>query len=184
MSYATDIKVGRQTVVRDALNNGSIELVNGASVVQFSAALEAVSGTVAGEGLLTLAGFPKSGAAVAASTYLAPCVEGRLKRQNGNIVKSGLGVCLSDVAAPAWQANGVYAVDAKVTHNGNQYRAIVGGTAAASGGPSGTGASIVDGGVTWAFLCQAGQPLQLSSLVWGVGDTVSIQANPTLLHAA
>lgn len=183
MSYATDIKVARQTVVRDALNSGSIELANAANTALFSAALEAVAGTVAGEGLLTLAGFPKSGAAVAASTYLAPCTKGRLKRQNGNLVKDNLGVCLSAAAAPAWAPTTVYAVDAKVTHNGNQYRATVGGSSAASGGPSGTGASIVDGGVTWAFLCAANQPIEVSALVWGVGDTVSIQANPTLLHA-
>ncbi|MFC0384320.1 hypothetical protein [Muricoccus vinaceus] len=54
-------------------------------------------------------------------------------------------------AAFAWGASTAYSIGDRVANGGNQYRATAAGTSAASGGPSGTGASITDGGVTWAY---------------------------------
>lgn len=55
--------------------------------------------------------------------------------------------------ATAWVAGTVYATGATVSNNGNNYIAISGGTAAGSGGPSGTATgNIVDNTVIWKFL--------------------------------
>lgn len=54
-------------------------------------------------------------------------------------------------AAPAWSAKTTYAPGQIVTNGGNAYQCVDGGISAGSGGPSGTGTSIVDGGVTWSF---------------------------------
>jgi hypothetical protein len=54
-------------------------------------------------------------------------------------------------AAPAWTANTTYAPGQIVTNVGNSYQCESGGISAGSGGPAGTGTSIVDGGVVWSF---------------------------------
>ena len=56
-------------------------------------------------------------------------------------------------AATAWAANHVYAVGAIVTNSSNIYYAVVNGTSASSGGPTGTSQSISDGPNTlvWAY---------------------------------
>jgi uncharacterized phage protein gp47/JayE len=59
------------------------------------------------------------------------------------------------VALASWIASTVYALGARVTLGGNVYQATVAGTSAGSGGPTGTGSAIVDGGVggvTWRYL--------------------------------
>jgi uncharacterized phage protein gp47/JayE len=55
----------------------------------------------------------------------------------------------------AWAALTLYAVGDWVSlfdGSGHLYECIIGGTSAASGGPTGTGTAIVDGGVTWRFI--------------------------------
>lgn len=52
----------------------------------------------------------------------------------------------------AWVASNVTAVGQYCTNGGNTYQATAAGTTAASGGPTGTGASIVDGTVTWKYI--------------------------------
>lgn len=59
------------------------------------------------------------------------------------------------LAACPWAASTVYAVNDCVVNGGNQYRCTTGGTSAGSGGPSGTGGSIADNTVVWAYVGQA-----------------------------
>ncbi|HET7882637.1 MAG TPA: hypothetical protein VFL55_17265 [Acetobacteraceae bacterium] len=56
-----------------------------------------------------------------------------------------------DPVAPAWQPSTTYATGQSVVHAGNVYRCIAGGISAGSGGPTGTGTSILDNSVTWTF---------------------------------
>lgn len=58
------------------------------------------------------------------------------------------------VAADAWAALTLYAVDDRVTNDGNVYQCVTAGTSAASGGPVGTtvGVEETDGTVEWLFL--------------------------------
>jgi hypothetical protein len=55
-------------------------------------------------------------------------------------------------AAVAWTTSTTYVSGQTVTNGGNAYRCVTGGISAASGGPTGTGGAIVDGGVTWTFV--------------------------------
>jgi phospholipase C len=55
------------------------------------------------------------------------------------------------VARPAWAANTVFTLDDRVVNGGNVYRCTTAGKSAASGGPSGTGDGISDGGAVWDF---------------------------------
>lgn len=56
------------------------------------------------------------------------------------------------VALTAWQATTAYVVGDRRTNAGNVYRCTQAGTSAGSGGPTGTGTSIVDNTVRWDFL--------------------------------
>jgi len=59
---------------------------------------------------------------------------------------------LNGASVAPWAASTAYGVGAFVSANGNVYKATVAGTSATAGsGPSGTGASITDGTVTWAY---------------------------------
>lgn len=56
----------------------------------------------------------------------------------------------------AWTGSTAYALGALATNGGNLYRVTTAGTSASSGGPTGTGASIADGTVTWTYVQVAG----------------------------
>ena len=54
-------------------------------------------------------------------------------------------------AAPAWIASHAYTAGQAVTNGGNGYVCTTGGTSAGAGGPTGSGASIVDNTVIWTW---------------------------------
>jgi len=54
----------------------------------------------------------------------------------------------------AWVVSTAYTIGQTRVNGGNTYQ-VVAGTSAASGGPTGTGAGIVDSGVTWNYLAAA-----------------------------
>lgn len=54
--------------------------------------------------------------------------------------------------APAWTITTPYAVGDLSVNGGNTYEVTIAGTSAGAGGPTGTGAIIVDGTVTWKFV--------------------------------
>jgi hypothetical protein len=54
-------------------------------------------------------------------------------------------------AAVAWTPNTTYTPGQIVSNGANAYSCVDGGISAASGGPTGTGSAIADGGVTWSF---------------------------------
>lgn len=56
------------------------------------------------------------------------------------------------VAVPAWAVLTAYAVGDRVTRLARVYHCITAGVSAAAGGPTGTGADIVDGTVHWRYL--------------------------------
>lgn len=53
------------------------------------------------------------------------------------------------LAVPTWTANTAYVLGNYVNNGGQIYVCAVGGTSAGSGGPTGTGAGIIDNTVTW-----------------------------------
>lgn len=57
-----------------------------------------------------------------------------------------------------WQASTAYLLRRYVRNGANLYECITAGTSAASGGPTGTGAEIVDGTVTWCWRRVSGEP--------------------------
>lgn len=57
-----------------------------------------------------------------------------------------------------WKASTEYPLRRYVRNGANLYECVVAGTSAASGGPSGTDAVIVDGTVTWCWRRVAGEP--------------------------
>jgi hypothetical protein len=88
-------------------------------------------------------------------------------------LKAG-GTCrIQGLVSEPWTASRVYAVNDQVHNGGNVYRCTTGGTAASSGGPSGTGTGITDGGVTWNFV-QAGTDLALDNTLIGAGQRVTV----------
>ena len=76
-----------------------------------------------------------------------------------------------------WVGSRVYDYGVKVRNGTRIYEAIRTGTSAASGGPTGTGSSISDGGVTWRYLIDDGQ-----ERYWhGAGAIESIEDPNTVL---
>jgi len=69
---------------------------------------------------------------------------------------NGVGLSGTGGTAPAWQASHAYSVGDGVNHDsGKVYRCTTAGTSASSGGPTGTGGSISDGSVVWAYQAPA-----------------------------
>lgn len=90
-------------------------------------------------------------------------------------IKQGATCHIQGLCSDPWQASRAYAVGDQVTNGGNLYRVTTAGTSAGSGGPTGTGASIVDGGVTWTFV-QAGADIALDNASLNSGQQVTISA--------
>ena len=97
--------------------------------------------TDASNGVKALVANFKADAAVA-SGYVGHY---RLKASDGAYDIQGL------VSEP-WAGSKAYVVGQQVSLNGNVYRATAAGTSASTSGPTGTGGSITDGGVTWAYV--------------------------------
>lgn len=80
-----------------------------------------------------------------------------------------------------WAPSRAYTVGHQVHNGGSLYRCTVAGTSAGAGGPTGTGGSITDGGVTWTFVqvgtdmtvtnaqMNAGQPFTVTSFSFTIG---------------
>ncbi|HET9570883.1 MAG TPA: T9SS type A sorting domain-containing protein [Bacteroidales bacterium] len=76
----------------------------------------------------------------------------------------------------AWAANTVYSAGALCSLGGNLYSAVIAGTSAATGGPTGTESAIVDGTVTWKYMTVAAiTPLGTTNvtIMDGVGQTTN-----------
>lgn len=58
---------------------------------------------------------------------------------------------LNGADVTAWQASHAYSLNALVSNSGAVYKVTTAGTSAGSGGPSGTGGSIADNTVVWAY---------------------------------
>lgn len=60
---------------------------------------------------------------------------------------------VAQLTPSAWQSTHAYVAGDRVTNDtGKIFQCTVGGTSAGSGGPTGTGAAIVDGTVTWQYI--------------------------------
>lgn len=88
---------------------------------------------------------------------------------------SGLTTChMQFIVAMPWQASYAYSTGDYVTNDsGKLYKATAGGTSASSGGPTGTGASITDNGVTWAYQ-QTAADMTVDNAVVVSGQTVNV----------
>lgn len=73
----------------------------------------------------------------------------------------------------AWAATTAYTVSQRVSNGGNVYNCTVAGTSAGSGGPTGTGGAITDGGVTWAYVSALGD-MTLDNTSISTGQNVTI----------
>lgn len=88
-------------------------------------------------------------------------------------IKSGATCRMQGLISAPWAGGRAYALGEQAHNGGNLYRVTTPGTSAASGGPSGTGASIVDGGVTWTFV-QAGTDMTIDNTSISAGQQVNV----------
>jgi uncharacterized phage protein gp47/JayE len=103
-------------------------------------------------GAVRLAAAPSSITATATGTPLTLLPAGRIVSVDGSGARF---VTLADAtieAVDAWVGTTAYSFGDRVTNGGKVYQCVAGGTSAGSGGPSGTGTTIGDGGVTWKHL--------------------------------
>lgn len=184
MTYTTAHKTARMTTTRDRLNAGALLILNAGGSTLASVTLNNPSGTISGD-TLTLSGFPKSTAGVAAGDAAgAKFINSSAVDEKTNIV-----VGVPPSSAPAWVASTAYTVGQVRTNSANVYRCTTAGTSAGSGGPTGTGASISDGTVTWTWQCIANAPIQIDNgsgtLAIGIGSSISVSGSPapTIQHA-
>lgn len=187
VTYSTDTKTARMTAVRDKLDAGAaagkMKLgTSGMGTVLAAVTLNDPSGTITDD-VLTLSGFSKTVAASATGKI----VNATLTDSDDNVKVSGLTANLNSSAAPNWAGSTVYTVGQKVNNTGNggeQYNCTTGGTSAASGGPTGTGTGISDGSVVWDYYAPGAADISMDNLEVNSGQNVTINASPTITHAA
>lgn len=185
LTYDTPTKTLRMQAVADQIDShatlpGVLEIGTAAmATLLASFTLADPSGTVVGD-TLTIDADPDL-ATTAAATGKA--IEARITDGGGVVRVSGLTVGLTAAAAPDWTGTTPYEVGDFVTNGANQYVCTVAGTSDASGGPTGTGSGIVDGGVTWDYYSPAGAHLQFDSIQWTAGQALNILTG-TITHAA
>ncbi|TXI87770.1 MAG: hypothetical protein E6Q40_04545 [Cupriavidus sp.] len=81
---------------------------------------------------------------------------------------------MQGLTSQAWTASTVYTVGQQRANGGNIYQVTAASSAsAASGGPTGTGTGITDGGVTWSYVGPADMTLDNTSIVSGQTVTVT-----------
>lgn len=80
---------------------------------------------------------------------------------------------LSVSVGSAWAATTAYTVGQRVSNGGNVYNCTTAGTSAGSGGPTGTGGSITDGSVVWAYVSVLGD-MTLDNTSIATGQNVAI----------
>lgn len=76
------------------------------------------------------------------------------------------------VGITAWAPSTGYSVGNRRSNGGNGYQCIKAGTSASSGGPTGTGTSITDGGAIWSYLASVDY-VTVASWASGVPGTLS-----------
>jgi hypothetical protein len=75
----------------------------------------------------------------------------------------------------AWAGSKAYILGQHVLNGANLYRCTTPGTSAASGGPTGTGASITDGTVTWTYV-QVGADVGATNTAVSAGQQIPLTA--------
>lgn len=76
----------------------------------------------------------------------------------------------------AWALSTAYSVgDRRTNDAGKVYQCITAGTSASSGGPTGTGTDITDGGVHWTYIGASGD-MSVDNPVLASGQTFSVSA--------
>lgn len=184
VTYTAAVKSARMTVVRDQIDAGS-----GPGVLQIGTStmgtllaeitLNDPCGTISGD-VLTLSSFPKSDSSANNS---GKALSARVRDSNSNDCITGLDVGLNSTAAPAWAGSTSYSAGVYRTNGANQYKCVIGGTSASSGGPTGTGTGITDGSVTWDWYAKANADIQLDSLEITATQQVTINS-AAFTHAA
>lgn len=95
----------------------------------------------------------------------------------GVLEVDAIAVSTATISTPTvWAALTAYSIGNVVTNSGRVYKCTVGGTSAASGGPSSTGTAIVDATVTWTYL---GATVPISLRYLGTYDTTRIDVVST-----
>ena len=85
-------------------------------------------------------------------TDLTPVIVIKGSTAAGSFVESGFTTTPSVTSDTAWQASTAYAVGDVVSNDSDKvYTCDTAGTSAGSGGPTGTGANITDGGARWDY---------------------------------
>lgn len=85
------------------------------------------------------------------------------------ITGTGSVVDLQGLVSEQWVGSRLYPVGFQSNNGGNIYRVTTSGTSAASGGPSGAGGAITDGGVTWAYV-QTGTDMVIANATINAGQ--------------
>jgi hypothetical protein len=90
-------------------------------------------------------------------------------------VKQGATTHIQGLVSMPHAVSTAFSVGDQVTNGGNLYRASVAGTTGAASPPTGTGAGITDGGVTWNFV-QAGADMSVDNIAFALGQQFTVTA--------
>jgi hypothetical protein len=167
------------------LNSGFVKLYTGTQPATPDTALSGNTLLVSLALSSTAFGSPSSGSASANSIASNTCIASGLATFARWFASNGTTAhmdCTVGWAAQqgAWQASTAYTLGQTVSNNGNVYACTTAGTSAGSGGPTGTGSSISDNTVVWAYQGEVGD-LNLANPNLVLSETVSISSF-TLTH--
>lgn len=144
-------------------------------------ALSALTGTfraplksstfVIGINPLTLTGTPST-----------PVAQGSLAAATSTGAQFATAALAIITTVSAWTPSTTYAVGARATNGGNVYQCTAEtGPSAGSGGPSGTGTAITDGGVTWRWLGAGGGAVDVTATSVDPGPIVGASGDVTVI---
>lgn len=133
------------------LNGGSARIYSGTPPANADAALS--SNTLLAEATLGSPAFANASGGSATANAIGQDASNDATGSPSflRLLTSGGAATFQCLAAVSWVASTAYSVGDRVVNGVNQYRCTVAGTSAGSGGPTGTGGAITDGGATWAF---------------------------------
>ena len=166
---------------RSGLINGLVAAIGASPTLQIRSGLPpantaaAAAGTVLASPTLpaTWMGAAVNGVASKQGTWDDTSADASGYAGHYRILASDGAVHLQGLVSEPWSASKAYVVGQQVHLGGNVYRATAAGTSASSGGPTGTGTGITDGGVTWAYVGSVDMTLDNTNLATGQDFLVS-----------
>jgi uncharacterized phage protein gp47/JayE len=119
---------------------------------------------------------------VAAGTAGTVLEAGRVASATGTAYRFATTAAATIAAVTAWAGGTAYTVGQRRENGGEIYEVTVAGTSAASGGPTGQGSAITDGGVTWKWVITGTACAEVAAVAEETGPKQALAGTVTVIE--